>query len=205
LLVLFALTFSTIAAVPDRARGEVADAPSLIADLGNRTLAILHETRPSSSRLGLFHALVVEKFDIPALAQFVAGGFWQGATDADRHRFTNAFEKHVTDLFSDRFSRYSNQTFSIVGHRAQGDGTAIVSSRIVEPNAAQGDQVDWRVAKTTSGFKITDVSVSGLSVAQTKRAEFGSILVHSGGSIAALAAALESRSARQAQSATKGN
>lgn len=190
--------------VPAPARSEVADPPNLIAELGNRTLAILHETQPeSSSRFGRFHALIADTFDVPLLARFVTGQFWDAATDADRRRFTAAFGNYVTELFTARFSRYSKQTFAIVGQRAAADGTAIVSSEIVDPNAAQGDRVDWQVAKTDAGFRITDVSVSGVSVARAKRAEFGSLLVHGRGGIAGLAAALESRSASQAASATR--
>jgi len=201
-LALLALILSALIVAPAPARSDVVDPPKLIAELGNRTLAILHETAPdSSSRFGRFHALVAEKFDVPLLARFVTGRFWDTATDAERHRFTVAFSNYVTELFTARFSHYTKQSFAIVGARDEPDGTAIVSSEIVEPNAASGDRVDWRVAKTGTGLKITDVSVSGVSVAQAKRAEFGSLLARSRGGIAGLAAALETRSARQTETA----
>ena len=206
LLTLLVLSTAAVSVAPTQARAEAADPPTLIADLGNRTLAILRETRPeSSSRFVRFHDLIAEKFDVPILARFVTGRFWEAATDTDRQRFTQAFGNYVAEMFSARFAHYSQQTLSILGQRAEADGTATVSSAVVEPNVAQGDSVAWRVAKTDDGLRIVDVSVSGLSIAQAKRAEFGSILQRSGGSILALAKVLESRSAHPSQAATRAD
>jgi ABC-type transporter MlaC component len=72
----------------------------------------------------------------------------------------------------------------------------VVSSEVVDPKATQNDRVDWQVAKTDAGLRIRDVSVSGVSIVQAKRAEFVSMLMQSPGGIAALAAALERRSAK---------
>jgi phospholipid transport system substrate-binding protein len=205
-LTLLVLSLATVAVAPIPARAEVADAPNLIAGLGDRTLAILRETRPgSSSRYDRFSDLIAEKFDVPLIARFVTGRFWEAATDADRQRFTEAFGNYVTELFSARFAHYSQQTLAILGQRAEADGTTTVSSAVVDPNAAQGDSVAWRVAKRDDGLRIIDVSVSGVSVAQAKREEFGSILQRRGGSISALAELLESRSVNPSQAAKKSD
>jgi len=203
---LLLLSLATVAVGPIAARAEVADAPSLIADLGSRALAILHETPAKSSlRYVRFHDLVAEKFDVPMLARFVTGRFWETASDADRRRFMHAFGNYVTELVTDRFDRYAQQTLAILGQRAEADGTATVSSAVVDPNAVQGDSVAWRVAKTGDGLRIIDVSVSGVSIAQAKREEFGSILLRRGGSISALAEVLENRSVNPSQAAKKSD
>lgn len=199
-MALLVLSLATVSVAPTPARGEVGDAPNLIADLGDRTLTILRETRPgSSSRYDRFHDLVAEKFDVPLLARFVTGRFWDAASDADRQQFTQAFENHMTEMFSARFTHYSQQTLAILGQRVEADGTTTVSSAVIEPDAAQGDTVAWRVAKGEDGLRIIDVSVSGVSIAQAKRDEFGSILERGGGGISALAELLESRSPSRSQ------
>jgi len=198
-LALCALTLSLVTvSVP--ARSEVAGPSHLISTLGNRALAIVHETQPqSSARFGRFHTLVAESFDVPLLAEFVTGKYWETATDDERRRFTAAFGNYVTELVTTRFAHYTQQSFNVLGERAASDGTAVVSSEVVDPKATQGDRVDWQVAKTDAGFRIRDVSVSGVSIVQAKRAEFVSMLMQSRGGIAALAAALERRAAQQAK------
>ena len=204
LLTLLVLSTAAVSVAPIPAHAEAADPPALITDLGNRALAILRETRPeSSSRFARFHDLVVENFDVPILARFVTGRFWEAATDADRQMFTQALGNYVTEMFTTRFARYSQQRLSVLGQRAEADGTATVSSAVVDPNAAQGDSVAWRVAKTGEGLRIVDVSVSGVSIAQAKRAEFGSVLQRQGGSLSALAEVLESKSANPSRASAK--
>jgi phospholipid transport system substrate-binding protein len=204
--VVLSLVLLPIAAGPAHARDRAADASGWVADLGDRTLAILRDTPAASpARHGRFHALIAEKFDVPVIAQFVAGRFWHAATDAERSRFTSAFGDYVTGLYTARFSRYTKQTFAIVGLRAETDGTATVSSEIIEPNATPGERVDWRVASTGAGYKITDVSVSGVSIARTKRDEFGAVMARNGGRISAVTAALEGANANRAQSAQRGD
>jgi ABC-type transporter MlaC component len=184
------------------ARSDVADPSRLISDLGVRALAIVHETPPdSAARFGRFHALVVDSFDVPVLAQFVTGKYWDAANDDERRRFTAAFGNYVTELVTTRFARYTQQSFTVLGQRDAADGIAVVSSEVVDPKATQNDRVDWQVARTDKGFRIRDVSVSGVSIVQAKRAEFVSMLMQSRGGIAALAAALEKRSGRPAETA----
>ena len=186
------------------ARSEVADPSDLISDLGTRAIAIVHETQPeSAARFGRFHALVGDSFDVPWLARFVTGKYWDAATDEDRRRFTAAFATYVTELVTTRFARYTTERFVVLARRDVADGTAIVSSEVVHPNAAEPDRVDWRVAKTDGGFRIRDVSVSGVSIAETKRSEFVSVLANNRGGIAALAAVLENRSAQLMKTAKR--
>jgi phospholipid transport system substrate-binding protein len=199
LLALCALTLSLITTAGP-ARSEVGGPSYLISTLGTRAIAIVHETLPqSSARFGRFQALVAESFDVPVLAEFVTGKYWETATPDERQRFTAAFGTHVTELVTARFAHYQQQSFTVLGERAGADGSAVVSSEVVDPKATQADRVDWQVAKTDAGFRIRDVSVSGVSIVQAKRAEFVSMLMQSRGGIAALAAVLERRAAQQAK------
>jgi len=186
---------------PDRA-----GASGVIMQLGNGTLAILNETQPASSdRYGRFHALIAGTFDLPHIAQVVAGRFWLAASEAERLRFTAAFGDYVTGMYAARFARYTRQTFAVTGQRGEADGTATVSSSVIEPNATPGERVDWRIAATAAGYRITDVSISGVSVARTKRDEFRSIMERNGGRIVALTEALEANHGAQTRSIARRN
>jgi phospholipid transport system substrate-binding protein len=198
---LLALTLC-VAALPAPARSEAPDASRLISDLGTRALAIVRETTPdSSARFGRFHELVADSFDVPLLARFVTGTYWTAASEDERRRFTSAFGDYVTDLVTTRFARYRQQSFSVVGQRDIADGVALVSIEVADPKGSQPDRVDWQVAKTADGFRIRDVSVSGVSIAETKRSEFASMLARTPGGLAALTATLEKRFGRPAETA----
>ncbi|MGZ9020574.1 MAG: MlaC/ttg2D family ABC transporter substrate-binding protein, partial [Rhodoplanes sp.] len=96
------------------------------------------------------------------------------------------FEKLIVVTYVDRFSRYSGEQLKVtrtVGDKESGD--TIVYSEISRP-AGEPLHVGWRVRKYGSSFKIVDVSVEGVSMGQTQRSEFSSVIRNNGGSLSAL-------------------
>ena len=63
--------------------------------------------------------------------------------------------------------------------------TALVSSVFnTDPNTAV--DIEWRVATDGTIYRITDVKVSGLSLAKTQQDEFGSVIRANGNKVSAL-------------------
>ena len=181
-------------APPVQAQSNPGNASEWIADLANRVIAILKDPQSPTDRRQKFRALIDQRFDMPAIAQFVAGRYWRTASETDRQEFTAAFTDYMVDFYTVRFTDYGNQTLRILGQRV-GEGATTVASQVVNPNGAPGVQLDWRVGQTPDGFKITDVAIGGVSLAITKRDEFAAVIQRNGGKIAALTAELDKRAA----------
>jgi phospholipid transport system substrate-binding protein len=179
---------------PAAAQSSPTNASEWIADLANRVIVILKDQRSAPERRQQFRALIDERFDMPAIAQFVAGRYWRAASEDDRQQFTAAFTDYMVDFYTVRFTDYGNQTLRLLGQRV-GEGATTVASQVVNPNGSPGVQLDWRVGQTPEGFKITDVAIGGVSLAITKRDEFAAVIQRNGGKIAALTAELDKRSA----------
>jgi phospholipid transport system substrate-binding protein len=181
-------------ATPVRAEPSAANASEWITELASRVIVILKERQSTPDRRQRFRALIDERFDMPAIAQFVAGRYWRTATETERQQFIAAFTDYMVDFYTVRFTDYGNQTLRILGQRV-GEGATTVASQVINPNGAPGVQLDWRVGQTSEGFKITDVAIGGVSLAITKRDEFAAVIQRNGGKIAALTAELDKRSA----------
>jgi phospholipid transport system substrate-binding protein len=180
------------------AAGGAVTARALVSDFADRTLALVHagDLAPTAHR-GRFHGLVDEKFDMPAVAQFVAGRYWRTATDAERAKFTRLFTDYMVDIYATRFANYNNQTLKVIGERPIADTAVSVSSHIVEANGQPAAAIDWRVAKTEDGYRITDVIIAGVSLATTKRDEFGALFQKSGGKMEPVLAQLGAMTSRK--------
>jgi phospholipid transport system substrate-binding protein len=68
-------------------------------------------------------------------------------------------------------------------------GDVIVTSEIVRP---QGPPIaiDWRLVVGDGRYKISDVSIDGVSIALTQRSEFAAIIQRNGGQVAGLLATM---------------
>jgi phospholipid transport system substrate-binding protein len=171
-----------------------ADPAAMISNLGSRALEVLGKNTPPPQRVARFRELFREDFDAPGIARFVLGRYWNTATEQQRAEFTKLFEEYITVVWATRLAQYSGETFKVTGSRHDADG-ALVSSEIVRPGGAPPVKVDWRLTARGGAYKISDVSVDGISMAVTERSEFASVLQHNGGQVQGLLTMLRERTA----------
>ncbi|MBO0736799.1 MAG: ABC transporter substrate-binding protein [Alphaproteobacteria bacterium] len=173
------------------------DPAVMISKLGTRALEVLGKDATQSQRVERFHELLKADFDVPGIARFVLGRYWNIATEEQRAEFTKLFENYIAMAYATRLSEYSGETFKVVGSRPNADG-AIVSSQIIRPTGAAPVKVDWRLTGRGGTYKIADVSVDGISMAVTQRSEFASVIQHHGGQVQGLLAMLREKTAGSA-------
>jgi phospholipid transport system substrate-binding protein len=178
--------------IPGAAATAAADPAALISNLGSRALEVLGKNATQAQRVERFRELLREDFDVPGIARFVLGRYWNTATEEQRAEFLKLFEDYVALAYSTRLAEYTGETFKVTGSRPDADG-AIVSSQIIRPAGAQPVKVDWRLTGRNGVYKISDVSVDGISMAVTQRSEFASVIQHNGGQVQSLIAMLRQK------------
>lgn len=151
---------ATAAPPPARAAD---DAAGFIAQAANAVLNLARDKSLSQDQLKQrLHTIADQDFDAPGIARFVLGRYWRTASDADRQKFVEAFEDYMVEVYASRFRQYSGASFKVTGQRQDGN-TMMVTSEISQQSADQPARVIWQVAKTPQGYKITDVSIEGIS------------------------------------------
>ena len=171
-----------------------ADPTALINNLGSRALQVLGKDSTQPERVARFRQLLREDFDVPGIARFVLGRYWNTATEEQRADFVKLFEEYIAIAYSTRLAEYTGETFKVTGSRPDGE-SAIVSSQIIRPAGAAPVKVDWRLTGRDGNYKISDVSVDGISMAVTQRSEFASVIQHNGGQVQGLITMLRERMA----------
>jgi phospholipid transport system substrate-binding protein len=166
------------------------NAEAFIGTLGTEAIQVLGPGVPQQQRLARFRELFHDDFDLPEIGRFVLGRYWRTATPDEQREFLSLFEEYIVRAYSARLGQYGGEPFRVVGARPDG-GETIVNSQIVEQNGPPIG-VDWYLAQTPDGYKITDVYVSGVSMAVTERDEFAAVIQRQGG-VAGLLAQLRQK------------
>jgi phospholipid transport system substrate-binding protein len=177
-----------IAVSPAHADDHLATSADFIRSLAERAIEMLpDEEQTKEKRRDEFRSLFREGFAINGIARFVLGRYWRSAPEACRTEYMALFEDVTVNTWAERFSEYSGQEFTVqdavnTPSADKDERAAIVRSLFFsDPNTPI--RIDWRVASRGDIYKITDVSIEGVSMATTQRDEFSSVIRSNGGQI----------------------
>lgn len=168
-----------------------ADAKAFIESLADRAISALTiETVPREERIELFRDLLNDHFAVKTIGRWVLGRYWNRATKEQRAEYLSLFEDLIIVTYVDRFTAYSGEALTVTKIVPATGKDLLVNTSITRPKATQPVSVDWRVRQRDSGFKIVDVIVEGVSMGQTQRSEFASVIRRNGGTVEGLLAKL---------------
>ena len=170
------------------------DAAAFIGAVGKEVLSLIAADQLSgSASVERFRALFNRIFDVPYVARFVLGRFWNAAGPAEQAEYVRLFEAWVVAIYADRFRNYAGERFTVVSARADGPRDAIVATDIERPGGP-AVRVEWRVRTQEVGMRVIDVAIANISMARTQREEFESVILRGGGRVDVLIDDLRRRS-----------
>src|SRR5262249_37086204 len=102
-----------------------ADPAALISNLGSRALEVLGKDASQQQRVARFRELLREDFDVPGIARFVLGRYWNAATEDQRAEFVKLFEEYIALAYSTRLAEYTGETFKVTGTRPSADAASV--------------------------------------------------------------------------------
>lgn len=190
------LTFAAMWGAPPAAKADSVEqqAKTFINGLADDAInALTAPGKTEQQRSQHFRQLLNKSFAIKTIARWVLGRHWKKATKAEQVEYLQLFEEMLIVTYVHRFSSYSGETLKIIKTLATGKNDVIVYSSIARVNSQTPLHVDWRVRSRKNSLKIVDVIVEGVSMGQTQRSEFASVIRQNGGKVAGLLAVLRKR------------
>ena len=192
----FLRALGLVVALPFLANAAAADQESeaFIRDLGDTAVNQLTDTGLTDAERGeRFRHLLLSHFDVPQIGKYVLGRYWRSATPEEQTEYLALFEDYLVASYARRFAEYTGQEFEVVSSRSS-DGMETVRSQIVT-GSGEAARLDWILERQDSGLRILDLKVEGLSMTETHRSEFASVIQNGGGKLAALLDALRKKAA----------
>ena len=181
-------------AAPCFADGHEPRAKKFIETMADKAIAALAvDDLSREERVERFRTLLKEHFAVRTIGRWVLGRYWRKATKKERGEYLMLFEDLIVATYVDRFTKYSGETLSVVKTAPKGKKDTIVFSHIKRSNGDPPLNVDWRVRMLKNGHRIVDVMVEGISMGQTQRSEFASVIRKNGGKIEGLLMELRKR------------
>lgn len=183
-----ALTF--MATVPCVA----ADPINFIANVGNQGIHALSPDVSVAERIARLRQLFRDDFDIPGIGLFALGRYRLTATPQEQQEFFRVYPDFTVRALSNRLDDDGGATFRVIGSRAVASDT-IVTSEVTRANGTRV-QFDWYLSAEDGQYRITDVTVGGVSMKIALRDQFASWIENNGRRFGALLTVLRQQLAR---------
>ena len=178
-VVISAACFLALAAVAPQF-GFAASGPEAYVDqVGNGVIAAAN-----SGSVDRFRSLLRKNADIASIALFSLGPYRKNLPEAQRAEYYQLVERNISSVFAAHTGKLKGKSLTVSGSRKASD-SIIVASRLEEPGGSS-IAVLWRVVQRGGGYKIFDVSVDGVWLANTQKTSFTSVLQRNNGDVAAL-------------------
>lgn len=183
-------SFPTLVAVDSASTAAQDSAKKFISQMGARGINFLGDPNMSQeAKTREFAKLLNESFDMDTIGRFALGNYWRSASAEQRREYLSLFKEMIIRTYAKRFSDYKGQEFDVQSARPINEKDMMVTSFIV-PEGNPKVQVDWRVRSRGNGYKVVDIVVEGVSMTQTQRSDFASVIQRGGGDIDALLTSL---------------
>jgi phospholipid transport system substrate-binding protein len=128
----------------------------------------------------LIEAKVLPHFNFSAMTALAMGQSWNKTTPEQKKRLVEEFKTLLVRTYASALAAYSEQKFDFRPLRSKpSDTDVVVNVRVMQPGA-QPVPIDYNMEKTSSGWKVYDVMVGGVSLVANYRTEFNNAVRETG-------------------------
>ncbi len=189
-----AISFMALMAVglslPDQARAKVdatAEPTTFVQQIADQALSALKSDAAVKSGDIARINQIVDQFILPYVdfqktTRLAAGKHWRQATPEQRTALSNAFRTTLVRTYSGALTKVDDGTaFKILPFRGEtGANDVVVRSQVTQMTNAQPIQLDYRLEKTPSGWKIYDLNVENVWLIENYRNQFSQQISQNG-------------------------
>lgn len=124
--------------------------------------------------------LFEQSVDIKWMARFAIAKYWNRMTDKQKNDYLDTYHGYVIALYVPKFREYNNNSVTINSIKAMERNQYMVSTQIISANNKSYD-VGYRCKQyDDSTIKIIDIQGENISLINSQRSEFSSIIEKDG-------------------------
>ena len=172
--------FLAIALLTASAHAGEKEAKAYVLTVSNKVLDIISNKKMSQdTKQTKLIKLFEQTVDTKWIGHFVLGRYYRTATAAQKKKYDDVYHEFLIRSYVPRFKEYKGQKFEITETQVDSKNEYVVKTNILSDNEAP-IRVDYRVRDDGGTFHITDIISEGVSLINTQRSEFGSVVSREG-------------------------
>jgi phospholipid transport system substrate-binding protein len=122
--------------------------------------------------MDLVQSKILPHVDAQKMTAQAAGQYWRQATPEQQKRLSEEFRTLLVFTYSGALSQIKNETVEFKPMRADPADQEVEVRSVVNVTRGEPIQLNYRLAKTPSGWKIFDINVLGAWLVETYKGNF---------------------------------
>ena len=122
--------------------------------------------------IDLVEKKVLPHFNFVRMTQLAAGRHWRQASPEQQKSLVEEFRSLLVQTYAATFTAYRDQQVEYRPLRMQPDDTEVVVKSLINQPGGKPVTVDYKMEKSSTGWKVYDVVVADLSLVQSYRGTF---------------------------------
>ena len=125
--------------------------------------------------LDLIETKILPHFNFTRMTQLAMGQHWSTAAPEQQNKLVDEFRTLLVRTYSNALTTYHDETIKVNQAHTKPDGNeATVRTVVIQGNGKQPVPIDYSMEKKPNGWKVYDVTVSGVSLVTNYRGTFNS-------------------------------
>ncbi len=173
---------------------------ALIRSTVEEVLSVIKQNKDRKTLRTLAEQKVLPHFDFKQMTQLAVGKSWRDANPAQQQALENGFRTLLVNTYTNALSTSATgtETVDVKPVQVKSDQNETMVKTTVKSRGQEPFAIDYRMAKSGDGWKVTDVVVENMSLVTNYRGTFASEIGRSG--IDGLIKALEEKNRTLAKS-----
>lgn len=142
-----------------------------------KVITVLERKSSDAEKKQALYNLFCDIVDYEWMGKFVIAKNWKTLNAEQQRRYMEAYKGYLSNLYTKRFVEYNNQEYEILDVNDIGRDHFAITTEISESDGnGKTFKVVYRVRKFAGTIKIIDIIGEGISLLNTQRSSFSSIM-----------------------------
>jgi len=146
----------------------------IVQDTTDKVVSILEKEQDSKGIAQLINDIILPHFNFQQMSKWALGKQWNKLDANKQALFVEHFQQLLVNTYATALTEFDNQSIEIQTAKAgKNKNVAMVPTIISLPNA-KPIQISYMMMNGDSGWKVVDMSISGVSLIRNYRATYAS-------------------------------
>jgi phospholipid transport system substrate-binding protein len=153
----------------------------LVRDTSSRMLLAMHEEhdiieKDEAHLYQLVEEIVLPNFDFQRMSQWVLGKNWRNATAQQREQFVEQFRMLLVRTYGTALLEYADEEIEYLPFTGQQNADNVTVRTEIDQAGVGVIPITYSMYQSGAGWKVYDISISGVSLVTNYRSSYGSII-----------------------------